>query len=52
MSESGSYSGDRPPTERETRRQQLPDEIEEIFRRSGGTDGSPKVSITSVRRGW
>ncbi|MFE0583361.1 IS3 family transposase [Streptomyces sp. NPDC058874] len=34
------------------RRQHLAEEIEEIFHRSGGTYGSPKVSIELVRRGW
>ncbi|MFF5306741.1 IS3 family transposase [Streptomyces sp. NPDC013161] len=43
---------DRPPTEREMRRQHLAEEIEEIFRCSGGTYGSPKVFIELVRRGW
>ncbi|MCH0572745.1 transposase [Streptomyces sp. MUM 136J] len=43
---------DRPPTAREVRRQHLAEEIEEIFRDSGGTYGSPKVFIELVRRGW
>ncbi|MFJ9712033.1 IS3 family transposase [Streptomyces sp. NPDC101234] len=43
---------DRPPTEREMRRQHLVAEIEEIFRRSGGAYGSPKVFVEPVRRGW
>lgn len=34
------------------RRQQLAEEIEEVFRESGGTYGSPKVFIELVRRGW
>ncbi|MEU6098794.1 IS3 family transposase, partial [Streptomyces sp. NPDC047079] len=34
------------------RRQHLAEEIEEIFHRSGGTYGSPKVFIELVRRGW
>jgi putative transposase len=34
------------------RRQQLAEEIEEIFHGSGGTYGSPKVFIELVRRGW
>ncbi|MDI9883726.1 IS3 family transposase [Streptomyces sp. HNM0645] len=42
----------RPPTEREMRRQHLAEEIEEFFRDSGGTYGSPKVFIELVRRGW
>ncbi|GAA3206360.1 hypothetical protein GCM10020256_01390 [Streptomyces thermocoprophilus] len=53
MSESWYYKWrDRPPTEREMRRQHLAEEIEEIFHRSGGTYGSPKVFIELVRRGW
>jgi putative transposase len=53
VSESWYYKWrDRPPTEREMRRQHLAEEIEEIFRRSGGTYGSPKVFIELVRRGW
>lgn len=52
VSESWSYKWrDRPPTEREMRRQHLAEEIEEIFRCSGGTYGSPKVFIELVRRG-
>ncbi|MEW2625510.1 hypothetical protein [Streptomyces sp. NPDC048106] len=43
---------DRPPTEREMRRQHLVEEIEEIFRCSGGTYGSPKVFMELVRWGW
>ncbi|MFJ9800004.1 IS3 family transposase [Streptomyces wuyuanensis] len=43
---------DREPTAREVRRQHLAEEIEEIFHRSGGTYGSPKVFIELVRRGW
>ncbi|MFI2206092.1 IS3 family transposase [Streptomyces sp. NPDC020192] len=42
----------RPPTARETRRQHLAEDIEEIFRGSGGTYGSPKVFIELIRRGW
>jgi transposase InsO family protein len=34
------------------RRQQLAEEIEEIFHGSGGTYGSPKVFIELARRGW
>ncbi|MBN0049159.1 transposase [Streptomyces actuosus] len=30
----------------------LAEEIEEIFQRSGGTYGSPKVFVELVRRGW
>ncbi|MCP9956149.1 IS3 family transposase [Streptomyces sudanensis] len=53
VSESWYYKcRDRPPTERETRRQHPVEEIEEIFRCSGGTYGSPKVFIELVRRGW
>ncbi len=53
VSESWYYKWrDRPPTEREMRRQHLAEEIEEIFRGSGGTYGSPKVFIELVRRGW
>jgi transposase InsO family protein len=53
VSESWYYKWrDRPPTEREMRRQHLVEEIEEIFRCSGGTYGSPKVFIELVRRGW
>ncbi|MFB9739462.1 IS3 family transposase [Streptomyces sp. NPDC057386] len=53
VSESWYYKWrDRPPTEREMRRQHLAEEIEEIFHRSGGTYGSPKVFIELVRRGW
>lgn len=33
-------------------RQHLAEEIEEVFQRSGGTYGSPKVLIELVRRGW
>jgi transposase len=36
----------------EARRQHLAEEIEEIFRGSGDTYGSPKVFIELVRRGW
>ncbi|MFG3309996.1 IS3 family transposase [Streptomyces wuyuanensis] len=53
VSESWFYKWrDRPPTAREVRRQQLAEEIEEIFHGSGGTYGSPKVFIELVRRGW
>ncbi|MGW0878000.1 DDE-type integrase/transposase/recombinase [Streptomyces sp. NPDC002671] len=53
VSESWFYKWrDRPPTVREVRRQQLAEEIEEIFHGSGGTYGSPKVFIELVRRGW
>lgn len=53
VSESWFYKWrDRPPTAREVRRQQLAEEIEEIFLGSGGTYGSPKVFIELVRRGW
>ncbi|WP_225102538.1 IS3 family transposase [Streptomyces sp. CoH27] len=53
MSESWFYKWrDRSPTARETRRQHLAEDIEEIFRGSGGTYGSPKVFIEFVRRGW
>ncbi|GHJ99407.1 transposase [Streptomyces sp. Y2F8-2] len=34
------------------RQQHLGEEIEDIFRRFGGTYGSPKVFIELVRRGW
>ncbi|MCX4510539.1 IS3 family transposase [Streptomyces sp. NBC_01619] len=43
---------DREPTAREVRRQHLAEEIEEIFQRSGGTYGSPKVFIELVCCGW
>ncbi|MFI9569306.1 IS3 family transposase [Streptomyces rishiriensis] len=53
VSESWHYKWrDRPPTEREMRRQHLAEDIEEIFRCSGGAYGSPKVFIELVRRGW
>ncbi len=53
VSESWFYKWrDREPTAREARRQHLAEEIEEIFQRSGGTYGSPKVFIELVRRGW
>jgi transposase InsO family protein len=53
VSESWYYKWrDRPPTPREMRRQHLAEEIEEIFRSSGGTYGSPKVFTELVRRGW
>ncbi|MCZ4507444.1 IS3 family transposase [Streptomyces sp. ActVer] len=53
VSESWFYKWrDRPPTAREMRRQRLAEEIEEIFRSSGGTYGSPKVFIELIRRGW
>jgi transposase InsO family protein len=53
VSESWLYKWrDREPTAREVRRQQLAEEIEEIFHGSGGTYGSPKVFIELVRRGW
>ncbi|NGO47044.1 IS3 family transposase [Streptomyces ureilyticus] len=53
VSESWFYKWrDRPPTAREARRQQLAEEIEEIFHGSGGTYGSPKVFIELVRGGW
>ncbi|MFG2596873.1 IS3 family transposase [Streptomyces sp. NPDC048462] len=42
----------RKPTSRELRRQQLTDEIREIFKESGGTYGSPKIFILLVRKGW
>ncbi|CAL9345804.1 hypothetical protein [Streptomyces albus] len=42
---------ERPPTAREVRRQHLAEETEEIFRRSGGASGSPKVFIELVRPG-
>ncbi|WP_198953329.1 IS3 family transposase [Streptomyces sp. TSRI0281] len=42
----------RKPTPRELRRQQLSDEIKEIFKESGGTYGSPKIFILLVRKGW
>ncbi|MFJ6730529.1 IS3 family transposase [Streptomyces sp. NPDC091281] len=42
----------RRPTGRELRRQQLADEIREIFTESGGTYGSPKIFILLVRKGW
>jgi putative transposase len=42
----------RKPTPRELRRQQLSDEIKEIFKESGGTYGSPKIFILLVRTGW
>ncbi|MGW7171032.1 IS3 family transposase [Streptomyces sp. NPDC054884] len=53
VSESWFYKWrDRPPTGRELRRQQLADEIREIFTGSGGTYGSPKIFILLVRKGW
>ncbi|MGW5203040.1 IS3 family transposase [Streptomyces spiralis] len=53
VSESWFYKWrDREPTAREVRRQRLAEEIEEVFHRSGGTYGSPKVFIELVRRGW
>lgn len=53
VSESWFYKWrDREPTAREVRRQHLAEEIEEIFQRSGGTYGSPKVFLELVRRGW
>ncbi|MFF4185436.1 IS3 family transposase [Streptomyces sp. NPDC001691] len=53
VSESWFYKWrERPPTAREVRRQHLAGEIEEIFRGSGGTYGSPKVFIELIRRGW
>ncbi|MFI9588350.1 IS3 family transposase [Streptomyces sp. NPDC052236] len=53
VSESWYYKWrDRASTEREMRRQHLAEDIEEIFRCSGGTYGSPKVFIELVRRGW
>ncbi|QCX82771.1 Integrase core domain protein (plasmid) [Streptomyces sp. YIM 121038] len=53
VSESWFYKWrDRPPTAREIRRQHLAEEIEEIFRGSGGTYGSPKVFIELICRGW
>ncbi|MCY0963479.1 IS3 family transposase [Streptomyces sp. H27-H5] len=42
----------RKPTGRELRRQQLTEEIKEIFKESGGTYGSPKIFILLVRKGW
>ncbi|WUV35051.1 IS3 family transposase [Streptomyces sp. NBC_01483] len=42
----------RKPTGRDLRRQQLTEEIKEIFKESGGTYGSPKIFILLVRRGW
>ncbi|MBK6017417.1 IS3 family transposase [Streptomyces sp. MBT53] len=53
VSESWFYKWrDRPSTAREMRRQRLAEEVEEIFRGSGGTYGSPKVFIELIRRGW
>ncbi|MFI5740885.1 IS3 family transposase [Streptomyces anulatus] len=53
MSESWFYKWQsRKPTSRELRRQQLTDEIREIFKESGGTYGSPKIFILLVRKGW
>ncbi|WP_159053947.1 IS3 family transposase [Streptomyces sp. AS58] len=53
VSESWFYKWrDRAPTAREERRQRLVEEIEEVFHRSGGTYGSPKVFIELVRCGW
>lgn len=53
VSESWFYKWrDRRPTGREVRRQQLADEIKEIFTESGGTYGSPKIFILLVRKGW
>ncbi|WP_218161900.1 IS3 family transposase [Streptomyces monashensis] len=53
VSESWFYKWrERPPTSWETRRQCLAEDVEEIFRGSGGTYGSPKVFIELVRRGW
>jgi putative transposase len=43
---------DRPPTARAARRQHPAEEIEEIFRDSGGTYGSPRAFIEPVRRSW
>lgn len=43
---------DRQLTGSDLRRQQLADEIKEIFTESGGTYGSPKVFILPVRKGW
>ncbi|MEH0420741.1 IS3 family transposase [Streptomyces sp. B21-083] len=53
VSESWFYkSRDRPPPAREMRRQLLAEEIEETFRGSGGTYGSPEVFIELIRRVW
>lgn len=53
VSESWFYKWrDREPTSRELRRQQLAEEIKQIFKDSGGTYGSPKIFILLVRKGW
>lgn len=48
----GSTWRDKPPTGHDLRRQQLAEEVGEIFGESGGTYGSPKIFTLLVRRGW
>jgi putative transposase len=53
VGESWFYKGcDRQPAGRDLRRQQLTDEVKEIFKDSGGACGSPKIFILLVRKGW
>lgn len=43
---------DRPPTRRQRRREELADEIRRIFDASGGTYGSPRVTLDLWAAGW
>jgi transposase InsO family protein len=43
---------DRPPSERQTRRTGLADQVRALFERSGGTYGSPRIFIELTRAGW
>ncbi|MFF7987544.1 IS3 family transposase [Streptomyces sp. NPDC007901] len=53
VSESWFYKWrDKPTSAREVRRGQLADAIRQIFEKSGGTYGSPKVWLLLIRAGW
>jgi len=53
LSESWFYKWrDRPPTPRQVRRAELADAIRKIFDASGGTYGSPRVTLDLWAAGW